>query len=273
MRSITLRHGDEYDYTYKYLDKEKRGHRLVTNLETKQQFWIFLHNTKTKEEFRERQELLCTLNHPHIPKLIACQEKGMCKRERRVEPVKYFITEAFSHTSMANIIKAAGDGIQGNIAKFYFLQLCELLSYLHCQNKYLIIDHPQKIAFTKGWNIKVRNIISDISCSYKWHSSSSSSQLKIQRLEALLHTGGFLSAPRDVHALAKLVWRMWLNQQFTIEGTSSDDHLIEHNQIDQLFDSILKRGSVEYIPDELKEMLVLMLQKEPVLRPSIAELK
>jgi len=186
--------------------------------------------------------------------------------------VGYIALELAQHGDLINIITKFGK-LPESIARLYFGQLVEVLEFIHMKGYSHLDIKPDNILFDKNYNLKLWDFGFASESKYL---SSKYGTLNYAAPE--IFTQEQYNAPvTDIFSAGIILFIMVTGHPPFCKPDVSDiryKHILNNN-LDQFWELIDKKNTSSAAPysEEFKELVTMMMSPNPLVRPSLAEVK
>ena len=138
-----------------FFAKDFNGNKFVLKVLRKDKNYD--RNTAAEILYNEHQILEKLQLHPNIINSYGVQLDGIAKMGDEKEPIMYSVLEFAEHGSISNFVRYTGP-IEERIAKFFFLQMCHAIEFIH-QEGYAHLDIKlENILLDENFNIKIADM-------------------------------------------------------------------------------------------------------------------
>ncbi|CAI2386099.1 unnamed protein product [Moneuplotes crassus] len=138
-----------------FLVKDCRGQKVVLKVIRKDK--RYMREDAERMLFKEHSVLQKLQSHPNIINSYGVKVDGIAIMEEEKEDIMYGILEHAKHGSIANFIRYTG-GIEEDIAKFFMLQTCNAIEFIHQQGYAHLDIKLENILLDEFFNIKVADM-------------------------------------------------------------------------------------------------------------------
>lgn len=222
-------------------------------------------------------QTMVNLNHPNIVNLIEYSKDAVEEKEDgRKIPVICIALELAPGGELFDYVATTGK-FSDEISRFYFKQLIEGLDYVHQRG----IAHrdlkPENVLFDQFFNLKIADFGFATPLAGRDGTGTSKTKLGTESYMAPeIHARRpYLGASVDLFACAIILFIMVTQHPPFSRAEPSDPfyRLICANRADLFWKAHSKNKPEGFFSEEFKNLITSMLQFDPALRPSMAEVK
>ena len=263
---------------YRVRDKRKRKDlALKVSLDNKRQ-------TTNEVALRQEVDLLKSLDHPGIIKVLPIELRGMKKgqesymaRDLRIPGGPwYYAMEYLPGGSLDTILKQSGF-FPNRLSAFIGLRLAKSLRYIHAKGLVHLDIKPHNVlmryTLTKGALVEPVIIDFGVAAKSKQRDAKGGTLITMPPEYILKNRGQIAPEQRvdlqkvDIYALGVVVYRMWTGK-YPFDGISQGSltSSILHNKVRPPRDINPK------IPYHIEQLMLEWLAKDPLARPSLKEI-
>jgi len=238
---------------------------------------VFPNTPATFPKYYNEKSHLLSLNHPHVVRLIQAVDTAPIPNETEWKSISYLVLEYAVYGDFFDVV-SKHNKMSEILARTFFHQLIEAISYLHSQNVAHLDLKMENLLLDQDYTLK----IADFDLSQCLDSDGLEGQgtvdyrapeVKERRCE------DFIAA--DLYSVGVILFALFTGTvpygetEYSNDGSGYDDFFRLFNTKNELFWKKHSRAlfSMDYFSESFKELINRMLAKDPQNRPGIEEIK
>jgi len=218
---------------------------------------------------------LSKLKHENIVEMIEADNKGILKKNKEEKPILWIVMEFIDYANLRGIIKE-NKGFSTEVARYYFLQLINVIEYMHSQGFAHDDLKPENMGLTKDYKLKLFDF------GFSWPTTKAiKNRWGTEGYKAPeLYSKGPITTTcdkPDIFAMGIILFTMLFrielfygikNPQYNMSEYFANPKKYIEERI-----SYRNKDALKKLDDDLVELLTKMLSKDPNMRPKVSELR
>ncbi len=238
---------------------------------------VFPNTPANSPKYYNEKSHLLSLNHPHVVRLIQAVDTAPTPAADQGESISYLVLEYAAHGDFFDVVNN-NKGMPEMLARTFFHQLIEAVSYLHSQNIAHLDIKMQNILLNQDYKLK----LADFDLSQRLDSSKLEGKGTIGYRAPEVKQGvcsDFRAA--DLYSVGIILFALvtgtepYGEDEYSLDGSGYDKWYKQFHDKNELFWKRHSRSffSTNYFSDSFKELLNKLLSKDPKERPTIEDIK